>query len=297
MPRDEEVARLKAENEEMRERLASTQARLDANDDKFVQGMKLAKEASAMAVKAMRTASGRNQGIANADEVADLRQKLSDMTATKRLADEEVAALRKQLAAATVADAGDVPVSSAGGTSEVLDPSRSQLASVTAERGSHEPLRVVVSTPEMSWPDNENVMEFITGMCKRYPDLLKMGFDFAGSGSSASDGDKPRWERLFGAEAANGKREDGLMAAWSKAGLDSRGEEYEAVRDEIQATDWYATYTGLVIGSLKAAILESPTGTVVSSVDQPCADVAVTHDAPMLPPSPPSTIPRALPEV
>ena len=212
MPRDEEVARLKAENEEMRERLASTQARLDAND-------------------------------------------------------EEVAALRKQLAAATVADAGDV--SSAGGTTEVLDQSPLQLASVTAERGSHEPLRVVVSTPEMSWPDNENVMEFITGMCKRYPDLLKMGFDFAGSGSSASDGDKPRWERLFGAEAANGKREDGLMATWSKAGLDSRGEEYEAVRDEIQATDWYTTYTGLVIGSLKAAILESPTGTVVSSVHAP----------------------------
>ena len=282
MPRDEEVARLKAENEEMRERLASTQAGID----KFVQGMKLAKEASAMAVKAMRTASGRNQGMANADEVADLRQKLSDMAATKRLADEEVAALRKQLAAATVADAGDVPVSSAGGTTEVLDQSPLQLASVTAERGSHEPLRVVVSTPEMSWPDNENVMEFITGMCKRYPDLLKMGFDFAGSGSSASDGDKPRWERLFGAEAANGKREDGLMAAWSKAGLDSRGEEYEAVRDEIQATDWYTTYTGLVIGSLKAAILESPTGTVVSSVDQPCADVAVTHDAPISPPTP-----------
>ena len=245
-----------------------------------------------MAVKTMRMASGRNQGMANADEVADLRQKLSDMTATKRVllrrvADEEVevAALRKQLAAATVADGGDV--SSAGGTTEVLDQSPSQLASVTAERGSHEPLRVVVSTPEMSWPDNENVMEFITGMCKRYPDLLKMGFDFAGSGSSASDGDKPRWERLFGAEAANGKREDGLMATWSKAGLDSRGEEYEAVRDEIQATDWYTTYTGLVIGSLKAAILESPTGTVVSSVDQPCADVAVTHDAPISPPTPP----------
>ena len=57
MPRDEEVARLKAENEEMRERLASTQARLDANDDKFVQGMKLAKEAAELQRAEMQLAT------------------------------------------------------------------------------------------------------------------------------------------------------------------------------------------------------------------------------------------------
>ena len=145
-----------------------------------------------------------------------------------------------------------------------------QRAPIVVERAgcsSHEPLRVVVSTPEMSFPDNENVMEFITSVCRRYPDLLKMGFDFAGSGSSTTDADKPRWERLFGLKGADGKHEGGLMLAWTNTGLDSRGEEYEAVRDEVTKTDWYMVYTGLVIGRLKAAILESPTGTVVSSIE------------------------------
>ena len=123
-------------------------------------------------------------------------------------------------------------------------------------------MRVVVSTAELSWPDNENRMTYITDKCRQCPHLLKMGcFDFAGSGSSATASDKPRWDRLFGSERQPGP---GLIAVWEKVGLDTRGAEYEAVRDELWATDWYATYKGLVIGSLKAAIMESPTGTVVS---------------------------------
>ena len=136
-------------------------------------------------------------------------------------------------------------------------------------------MRVVVSTAELSWPDNENLMTYITDKCRQCPHLLKMGcFDFAGSGSSATASDNPRWDRLFGSERQPGP---GLIAVWEKVGLDTRGAEYEAVRDELWATDWYATYKGLVIGSLKAAIMESPTGTVVSLAIHRCTLHAPCH--------------------
>ena len=66
-----------------------------------------------------------------------------------------------------------------------------------------EPLKVVVSTPEISYcPDNvslhkANVMEYIVRKSEQYPDLIKMGFDFAGS-KTTNPKDAPIWDELFG---------------------------------------------------------------------------------------------------
>ena len=66
-----------------------------------------------------------------------------------------------------------------------------------------EPLKVVVSTPEISYcPGNvslhkANVMEYIVRKSEQYPDLIKMGFDFAGSKTS-NPKDAPIWAELFG---------------------------------------------------------------------------------------------------
>ena len=66
-----------------------------------------------------------------------------------------------------------------------------------------EPLKVVVSTPEISYcPGNPplheaNVMEYIVHKSEQYPDLIKMGFDFAGS-KTTNPKDAPIWDELFG---------------------------------------------------------------------------------------------------
>ena len=79
-----------------------------------------------------------------------------------------------------------------------------------------EPLKVVVSTPEISYcPGNvslhkANVMEYIVRKSEQYPDLIKMGFDFAGSKTSNSK-DAPIWAKLFGDSALE---EPGLIHAW-----------------------------------------------------------------------------------
>ena len=46
--------------------------------------------------------------------------------------------------------------------------------------------------------------------------------------------------------------------------MDTRGSEYELVRDAILRTEWYTKYEGLVIGALKNACAESPTGTAIA---------------------------------
>ena len=58
----------------------------------------------------------------------------------------------------------------------------------------HEPLKIVVSTPEFG-VNGEKVMEFILSQCQRHPDLLKIGFDWASSGNSYPD-DAPLWEEF-----------------------------------------------------------------------------------------------------
>ena len=50
----------------------------------------------------------------------------------------------------------------------------------------------------------------------------------------------------------------------AQAGMDTRGSEYELVRDAILRTEWYTKYEGLVIGALKNACAESPTGTAIA---------------------------------
>ncbi|MDC0510778.1 hypothetical protein OAN61_00060 [bacterium] len=85
-----------------------------------------------------------------------------------------------------------------------------------------------------------------------------MGFDFAGS-KTADAKDKPLWADLFGTAD-----KDGLMKLWTAKGLNSRGPEYEAVKEVIITTEWYKKYQGLVIGTLKNACAESPSGTAIA---------------------------------
>ena len=79
-----------------------------------------------------------------------------------------------------------------------------------------EPLKVVVSTPEISYcPGNPplheaNAMEYIVRKSEQYPDLIKMGFDFAGSKTSNTK-DAPIWAELFGDAALDAP---GLIQAW-----------------------------------------------------------------------------------
>ena len=79
-----------------------------------------------------------------------------------------------------------------------------------------EPLKVVVSIPEISYcPGNlplhkANVMEYIVRKSEQYPDLIKIGFDFAGSKTSNSN-DAPIWAELFGDSALE---TPGLIHAW-----------------------------------------------------------------------------------
>ena len=74
----------------------------------------------------------------------------------------------------------------------------------------------MVSTPEISYCPgnpplhNANVMEYIVRKSEQYPDLIKMGFDFAGSKTS-NPKDAPIWDELFGDTELG---TPGLIQAW-----------------------------------------------------------------------------------
>jgi hypothetical protein len=85
-----------------------------------------------------------------------------------------------------------------------------------------------------------------------------MGFDYEGS-KTADAKDDSLWANLFGNDDKNG-----LIKLWTVKGLDSRGPEYESVKHAILKTEWYKKYQGLVIGTLKNACAESPSGTAIA---------------------------------
>ena len=113
-----------------------------------------------------------------------------------------------------------------------------------------------------TWYNDKVTIDHVRAELEGKHDQLKQVQDNLEAKYGGTRGDKEAvWDALFGGT------DRGLIHDWLHVGyrgLDSRGVEYRAVKETILMTEWYKKYQGLVIGTLKNACAESPSGTAVA---------------------------------